>query len=74
MGGGIPRISAQSVPRYDETCDDDNYQPGFRAQSHYRTREPGLDHSDVIRGCQEQLSRRDWYEAPARPVPAPLPR
>ncbi len=29
---------------------------------------------DITRGCQERLSRRDWYEAPARPAPAPLPR
>ncbi len=38
---GIPRVNAQSVPHSEETFDDDNYQPGFRAQSHYGTREPG---------------------------------
>ena len=71
VGEGIPCINAWCVPHYEETSDDDNYQPGFRAQSHYGTREPGLAHPDLTRGCQE---RRDWYEAPARPVPAPLPR
>ncbi len=30
-GEGIPHGNALSVPRYDETSDDDNYQPGFRA-------------------------------------------
>ncbi len=37
VGEGIPRINAQSVPCYDEISDDDNYQPGFRVQSHYGT-------------------------------------
>ncbi len=31
--------------------DDDNYQPDYRTQSHYGTREPGLAHTDVTRGC-----------------------
>ena len=31
-------------------------------------------HPDINRGCQERLSRRDWYKAPARPAPTPLPR
>ncbi len=74
MGEGIPHVNAWSVPCCDETSDDNNYQLGFRAQSHYGTREPGLAHPDITRGCQERLSRRDWYEAPARPAPAPLPR
>ena len=74
MGESVPRISARSVPRYDETSDDGNYQPGFQTQSYYGTHEPGLAHPDVTRGCQERLSCRDWYEAPARPAPAPLPR
>ncbi len=74
VGEGIPRINSRPAPRYDETSDDDNYQPGIRTQTHYGTREPALAHPDVTRGCQEQLSRRDWYEAPARPAPAPLPR
>ncbi len=33
IGEGVPRVSARSVPGYDETSDDDNYQPGFHAQS-----------------------------------------
>ncbi len=74
VGEGIPRINARSVPRCEETSDDDNYQPGFRAQSHYRACELGLAHPDVPRGCQERLSRRDWYETSARPAPAPLRR
>ncbi len=53
-GEGILCINAQSVPRYDETSDDDNYQPGFGAQFHYGTHEPGLDHPDVTSGCQER--------------------
>ncbi len=74
MGESIPHVSPRSVPRYDKTSDDDNYQPGFHAQSYYDTHEPGLAHPDTTRGCQEWLSRRDWYEAPNRPAPAPLPR
>ncbi len=74
VGEGIPRVNARSVTCYEETSDDDNYQPGFRAQSHYGTCEPGLAHPHVTRGCQERLSRRDWYETLARPAPAPLPR
>ena len=67
-------VNAWSAPRYEKNSDDDNYQPGFRAQSHYGIREHGLAHPDVARECHELLFRRDWYEAPARPVPAPLPR
>ncbi len=74
MGQSILRVSARSVPHYDETSDDDNYQPDFQTQSHYGRHEPGLAHPDITRGCQERLSCRDWYEAPARPAPAPLPR
>ncbi len=74
MGESVPRVSVRSVPRYNETSDDDNYQPGFHTQSYYATHEPGLAHPDVTRGCQEWLSRHDWYEAPTRPAPAPLPR
>ncbi len=51
-----------------------NYQPGFRTQSYYGTHEPHLPHPDATRGCQERLSHHDWYEAPARPALAPLPR
>ncbi len=74
MGESLPRISTWSVPRYDETLDDDNYQPGFHAQSYYGTHEPGLAHPDVTRGCQGRLSHRDWYKVPTRVVPAPLRR
>ncbi len=70
VGEGIPLV----LSHYDETSDDDNYQPGFRTQTRYGTREPGLAHPDVTRGCQERLSNRDWYEAPPTPAPAPLPR
>ena len=59
MSESIPRISTQSVLRYDETLDDDNYQPGFHAQSYFGTHEPSLAHPDVTRGCQERLSHRD---------------
>ncbi len=74
MGEGIPRVSAQSVPRYDETSDDDGYPPGFHAQSHLGTHEPDLAHPDVIRGFPEWPSRHNWYEATNQPTPAPLPR
>ncbi len=63
MGESVLRINAWSVPCYNETSDDDNYQPGFHAQSYYGTKEPLLAHPDVARGCQERLSRRDWYKA-----------
>ena len=74
VGEDIPRISERSVPRYDETSDDDNYQPGPGALPHSGAREPGLSHPGITRECQERLSRRDWYEAAARPTPAPLIR
>ncbi len=64
VGEGIPRINAQSVPRYDETSDDDNYQPGLGAQYHYGTHEPGLAHPDVTRGCQERLYTTGHLENP----------
>ena len=64
MSESVPR----SVPRYDETSDDNNYQPGFHAQSYFGTHEPSLAHPDVTRGCYERLSRREWYEAPTRPA------
>ncbi len=73
-GEGIPRISARSVPRYDETSDDDNYSPGFINQPYLATHEPNLAHPDVTRGHPERQSRRDWYEAANQPTPAPLPR
>ncbi len=74
MSERVPRVSARSAPRYDETSDDDNYQPGFHAQSHLGAHEPSLAHPDVTGEYQERLSHRDWYEAPNRPTPAPLPR
>ena len=47
VGQGIPRVNAWPVPRYDENSDDEhNYQPGFRTQTHYGTREPDLAHPD----------------------------
>ncbi len=48
MGESVLRVSTWSVPRYDETSDDDNYQPSFHAQSHLAIHEPGLAHSDVM--------------------------
>ncbi len=54
MGEGISRVSTRSVPRYDETSDDDNYQPGFHAQSYAGTHKPDLAHPDVIRGNPER--------------------
>ncbi len=74
MGKSVPCVSVRSVPRYDETSDDDNYQPGFQAQSYNSTHEPGLAHPDVTRGCQKRLSCRYWYETPARPASVSLPR
>ena len=74
MGEGIPCVSTRSVPRYDETSDDDGYPPGFHAQSRLGTHEPDLAHPNVTRGYPERPSRRDWYEAANRPTPAPLQR
>ena len=74
MGDGIPRVSARSVPRYDETSDDDNYQADFHAQPYAGTHEPDLAHPDVIRGYPERPSHRDWYKATNRPTPTSLPR
>ena len=74
IGESVPHVSARSVPRYDETSDDDNYQPGFHPQSYAGLYEPSLVHPDVTRGRQERLSHHDWYEAPNRPAPATLPR
>ena len=71
QGECIPCVSTRSVPRYDETSDDDNYSPGFHAQPHLATHEPDLAH--VIRGYPERPSRRDWYVTNNRPTPAPLP-
>ncbi len=68
VGEGISHVNAWSVPHYKETSDDDNYQPSLGTQSYSGTHEPSLAHSGITRGCQEQLSRRDWYEAPARPT------
>ncbi len=50
MGEGIPRVSAWSVLRYDETSDDDGYPPGFQDQPYLGTHEPDLAHPDVTRG------------------------
>ncbi len=65
---GAPHISAPSVPHYDETSDDDNYQPGLGALPQNGVREPGLVYLGII--DPERLSR----ESPARLLPAPLPR
>ncbi len=73
-GEGIPRASARSVSRYEETSDDDGYFPDIQAQPYLAANEPGLAHPDVIRGFPERPSRRDWYEENTRPTPAPLPR
>ncbi len=70
-GEGIPRVSAQSVPRYDETSDDDSYPPTFQTQPYLATHEPDLAHPDVTRGYPERPSRRDWYEAANWPMPLP---
>ncbi len=48
----IPRVSARSAPRYDETLDDDNYSPGFTAQPYLATHEPNLAHPDVTRNIR----------------------
>ncbi len=74
MGESVPRVSAWSVPRYDKTSYDDNYQPGFHAQSYADTHGPSLAHPGVTRGYQERPSCRVWYEASNRPAPASLPR
>ena len=73
-GGHYMGEGTWSVPRYDESSDDDNYQPGFHAQPYLGTHEPDLAHPDVTGGYPERPSRRDWYEANNRPTPAPLPR
>ena len=39
QGEGIPHDSARSVPRYDETSDNDNYSPGFINQPYLATHE-----------------------------------
>ncbi len=52
IGEGIPCVSAWSVPRYDETSDDDGYPPGFQAQPYLASHEPGLARPDVITGIQ----------------------
>ncbi len=70
----VPCVSTRSVPHYDETSDDDNYQPGFHAQPYLGTHEPSLAHPGMTRGYQERPSLRDWYEASNWPAPAPLPR
>ena len=49
MGKGIPRVSARSVPHYDETLDDDNYHPDFHAQPYLGTHERDLAHPGVTR-------------------------
>ena len=73
-GEGIPHVSARPVPRYGETSDDDGYSPGIQAQPYSAIYEPGLIHSDVIRGFPEWPSRRDWYDGNTRPTPDPLSR
>ena len=73
-GEGIPCISVRSVPRYDETSDDDGCPPGFQAQPYLGTHKPDLAHPDVTRGYPEWPSRHDWYEITNGPTPAPLPR
>ncbi len=56
VGESIPCISATSVPHYDETSYDDNYQPGFQDQSYYGKHDPGLAHPDITRRCQKYLA------------------
>ncbi len=73
-GEGITRISAWSVPRCNESSDDDIYSPGFTTQPYLAAHEPNLAHPDVTRGHTERPSCRDWYEATDRPTPAPTPR
>ncbi len=67
-------VSAWSVPHYDETSDDDNYQQGLSASHCSGAHESGLAHLGIAWGCPERLSCHDWCEAPAGPAPAPLPR
>ncbi len=52
VGKSIPCVIAQSVPRYDETSNDEHYQPGFQAQPYYGTHEPGLAHPDITRDAR----------------------
>ncbi len=68
------RALARGLFGYDETSDDDNYSPGFTTQPYLATHEPNLPRPDVTRGHPEWQSRRDWYEATNRPMPAPAPR
>ncbi len=66
---------AWSVPCYDKIFDNYNYQPRLHSPfAACGACEPGLADPGMARGGPEQLSHRDWYEAPARPVPAPLLR
>ncbi len=71
---GTVRSSAQPVPQYNETSDDDDYHLGFGALPHREARYPNPAHQGMERGGNEWFSRHDWYEAPYRPAPTRRPR
>ena len=66
------RAGMPSVPPYEKTLDDDNYHLVLGALPHHGARHPSLAHLGMAKGGTE--SRHNWYGAPARPTPAPLPR
>ncbi len=68
------RALVHGLSRYDETSDDDNYQPGLGALPRGGVREYGLAYPGVTSGGPEEVSCHDRYGAPTRPIPAPLPR
>ncbi len=74
IGKSVSCVRARSVPRFDETSKDDNYQPGFHTQSYLGTHEPGLAHPNVTRGYQKWSSHRGCHEASNRHAPALLPK
>ena len=61
-----PRVSAQSVPRYDETSDDDNYQAGFHAQSDHGelgvSQQPIVDRGPVRTYPQVRLAQMQDFQ------------
>lgn len=70
---GATRAGSQSVPQCDEISDDDNYHLGIIALPHRGAGHPIPAHPGMARGGNKQLSRHDWYETLARPVPTPPP-
>ncbi len=64
MNKGIFGASAQSVPYYDETLDDDNYQLSLSGLPDSGTHDSSPPHPSVARGGTWRLSHCDWYEVP----------